>query len=113
MSARLVGGFAYTVRVCTNIKDAACPGSRHLDIATFLAEYWTYLTIPAVSAVVGFGTNWLAVKMMMYPVEFKGMGPLGWQGVIPANAKKMAHVVVDHSVKHARCPDQDCAGCSR
>ena len=67
MSARLVGGFAYTVRVCTNIKDAACPGSRHLDIATFLAEYWTYLTIPAVSAVVGFGTNWLAVKMMMYP----------------------------------------------
>jgi uncharacterized membrane protein YheB (UPF0754 family) len=70
-----------------------------LGIATFFAEYWTYLTIPAVSAVVGFGTNWLAVKMMMYPVEFKGMGPIGWQGVIPANAKKMAHVVVDHSVK--------------
>ena len=70
-----------------------------MEITTFIAEYWTYLTIPAVSAVVGFGTNWLAVKMMMYPVEFKGMGPVGWQGVIPANAKKMAHVVVDHSVK--------------
>lgn len=48
---------------------------------------------------VGYGTNWLAVKMMMYPVEFRGLGPLGWQGVIPANSKKMANVVVDHSVK--------------
>jgi uncharacterized membrane protein YheB (UPF0754 family) len=70
-----------------------------LDIAAFLTEYWTYLTIPAVSAVVGYGTNWLAVKMMMYPVEFKGLGPIGWQGVIPANSKKMAKVVVEHSVK--------------
>jgi hypothetical protein len=70
-----------------------------LDIATLFAQYWTYLTIPAVSALVGFGTNWLAVKMMMYPVEFKGVGAIGWQRVIPANSKKMAHVVVDHSVK--------------
>ena len=70
-----------------------------MDFSSFINEYWTYLTIPAVSALVGYGTNWLAVKMMMYPVEFKGLGPLGWQGVIPANSKKMAHVVVDHSVK--------------
>lgn len=70
-----------------------------MDIQAFINEYWTYLSIPAVSALVGFGTNWLAVKMMMYPVEFTGIGPFGWQGVVPANAKKMAHVVVDHSVK--------------
>jgi uncharacterized membrane protein YheB (UPF0754 family) len=70
-----------------------------VDISAFITEYWVYLTIPAVSAVVGFGTNWLAVKMMMYPVEFKGLGPVGWQGVIPANSKKMANVVVEHSVK--------------
>ncbi len=70
-----------------------------MDISAFITEYWVYLTIPAVSAVVGFGTNWLAVKMMMYPVEFKGLGPIGWQGVIPANSKKMANVVVEHSVK--------------
>jgi len=70
-----------------------------VDIPAFINEYWTYLSIPAVSALVGFGTNWLAVKMMMYPVEFTGIGPFGWQGVVPANAKKMAHVVVDHSVK--------------
>ena len=70
-----------------------------MDLSGFITEYWTYLTIPAVSALVGFGTNWLAVKMMMYPVEFAGIGPIGWQGVVPANSRKMANVVVDHSVK--------------
>ena len=70
-----------------------------MDLAGFITEYWTYLTIPVVSALVGFGTNWLAVKMMMYPVEFAGIGPIGWQGVVPANSRKMANVVVDHSVK--------------
>lgn len=72
----------------------------------FLQEYWTYLTIPIVSAVVGYGTNWLAVKMMMAPVEFKGLGFVGWQGVIPANAEKMARVVVDHSVKRVMTQDE-------
>ena len=52
-----------------------------------------------VSGLVGYGTNWLAVKMMMGPVEFVGFGPIGWQGVIPANAGKMARITVDHSVK--------------
>lgn len=65
----------------------------------FLQEYAVYLTIPLVSGMVGYGTNWLAVKMMMGPVEFTGVGPLGWQGVIPANAGKMARITVDHSVK--------------
>lgn len=70
-----------------------------MDLVTFLNEYWSYLTIPVVSALVGYGTNWLAVKMMMHPLEFKGVGVFGWQGVVPANARKMANVVVDHSVK--------------
>jgi uncharacterized membrane protein YheB (UPF0754 family) len=70
-----------------------------VSIVEFLQEYWTYLTIPVVSAVVGYATNWLAVKMMMGPVEFTGVGPVGWQGVIPANGEKMARVVVDHCVR--------------
>lgn len=70
-----------------------------MNLWIFLSEYWSYLSIPLVSALVGYGTNWLAVKMMMYPVEFRGVGSVGWQGVVPANARKMAHVVVDHSVK--------------
>jgi len=69
-----------------------------MTFSSFIQEYWIYLTIPVVSGVVGYGTNWLAVKMMMSPVEFWGWGPIGWQGVIPANARKMAQVLVKHSV---------------
>lgn len=70
-----------------------------MTIVEFIQIYWSYLTIPVVSSLVGFGTNWLAVKMMMYPVEFKGIGSIGWQGIIPANAKKMARIVVTHSLE--------------
>ncbi|MCP5165151.1 MAG: hypothetical protein H6990_08840 [Pseudomonadales bacterium] len=70
-----------------------------MDILDFIDKYWAYLSIPAVSAIVGYGTNWLAVKMMMYPVEFVGAGPIGWQGVVPANAEKMANLLVDHSLR--------------
>lgn len=70
-----------------------------MSAIAFLQEYLVYLTIPTVSGLVGYGTNWLAVKMMMGPVEFVGLGPLGWQGVIPANAGKMARITVEHSVK--------------
>ncbi len=77
-----------------------------MPIQAFVLEYWTYLTIPVVSAVVGYVTNWLAVKMMMWPLEFKGIGPVGWQGVVPANAVKMARVVVDHSIKRVLTQDE-------
>ena len=77
-----------------------------MDISTFIQEYWSYLTIPIVSAFVGYGTNWLAVKMMMYPINFEGVGAFGWQGVIPANAEKMARVIVDHSLKRVMTQEE-------
>jgi uncharacterized membrane protein YheB (UPF0754 family) len=64
-----------------------------------IETYLTYLTIPAISAVVGLVTNWLAVKMTFYPVEYRGIRPFGWQGIIPANAKKMAKIAVDMSIR--------------
>ena len=67
-------------------------------VLQFLQTYWVYLTIPVVSAVVGFGTNWLAVKMMMAPLDFVGIGPFGWQGVIPGSARNMAKALVENSV---------------
>ena len=49
------------------------------------------LLIPFISAVVGWFTNVVAVKMMFYPTEFKGIPPfLGWQGIVPASAEKLA-----------------------
>ncbi len=55
-----------------------------------------YFVIPVTSALIGWLTNALAIQMMFYPVEFVGKRPfLGWQGVIPANAHKMAGIAVD------------------
>jgi uncharacterized membrane protein YheB (UPF0754 family) len=47
------------------------------------------LLIPVIAGLVGWFTNWLAVRMTLYPVEFIGIGPFGWQGVIPANTESM------------------------
>lgn len=77
-----------------------------MQVMEFVQQYWTYLTIPLVSAMVGYATNWLAVKMMMHPLEFKGVGSIGWQGVVPANARKMARITVDHSLKRVLTQDE-------
>ncbi len=54
------------------------------------------LWIPVISAFVGWITNYLAVKMMFYPLEFIGFKPfLGWQGLIPAKREKMAEIEVE------------------
>lgn len=57
---------------------------------------WIYFTIPFVSAIVGWFTNVLALKMTFYPTNFIGIPPaLGWQGIIPAKAGIMAGKAVD------------------
>ena len=54
------------------------------------------LWIPVISAFVGWFTNFLAVKMMFYPIEFVGIKPIfGWQGLIPAKREKMAEIEVE------------------
>ncbi|CAM9431910.1 unnamed protein product [Chrysoparadoxa australica] len=61
--------------------------------------------MPCVSAVVGYVTNVVALKMTFYPLEFFGpriyqpegspLGLLGWQGIVPAKAGKMASKLMD------------------
>lgn len=54
------------------------------------------ITIPIISAIVGWGTNYLAVQMMFYPLKFVGIKPIfGWQGLIPAKRRKMAKIEVE------------------
>ncbi|MBW2288042.1 MAG: hypothetical protein JRG80_05050 [Deltaproteobacteria bacterium] len=49
------------------------------------------LCIPFISGFIGWFTNWIAVKAMLYPVEFVGIPPLiGWQGVVPKNAEELS-----------------------
>lgn len=54
------------------------------------------LAIPITAGIVGYVTNWVAIKLTFYPLEFIGIKPiLGWQGIIPANAGKVAGISVD------------------
>lgn len=67
--------------------------------------WWLWLVIPLVSGLVGWGTNWLAIQMTFYPLEFwplrvwqmegSPFGLFGWQGIIPAKAGQMAGIMCD------------------
>ncbi len=64
----------------------------------FLQEYQSlliYLAIPITSALVGWLTNVVAIKMTFYPIHFIGIKPIGWQGIIPSKAAKMSSISVD------------------
>ncbi|MCP3930564.1 MAG: DUF445 family protein [Bacteroidetes bacterium] len=71
-------------------------------------EVWFYLIIPVSAGLIGWITNVLALKMTFHPLNFVGITfsirqkrskpgklRLGWQGIIPANAGKMAEKAVD------------------
>jgi uncharacterized membrane protein YheB (UPF0754 family) len=76
-------------------------------------------SIPVVTGVIGYVTNWTGVLMLFYPVHFRGLrarwlsviswrlphrlqqipgimvGGIGWQGIIPSRAAKMGSLAVD------------------
>jgi uncharacterized membrane protein YheB (UPF0754 family) len=61
--------------------------------------FWQYASIPLIAALIGWITNWLAIKMTFQPLEFIGIRPfLGWQGIIPSKAAKMADIAVDATI---------------
>ena len=75
------------------------------EVGTSSDPIWKFLIMPVMSGIVGWGTNWLALKMTFYPVEFFGLelyripdqplGLFGWQGIIPTKAAKMAGTCTD------------------
>ena len=63
------------------------PSAGNAESVAFDFPLWTYLLIPVSCGVIGYVTNVAAVKMMFYPIHFKGIPPfLGWRGIIPSNA---------------------------
>lgn len=61
------------------------------------------LLIPVSCGLIGYVTNVAAVKMMFYPIEFKGIRPFfGWQGIIPSNAVSLVrnthHLIMERLV---------------
>jgi len=80
------------------------------------------LLIPLISGIIGYITNWFGIKMLFYPIDHLGFrvpglqdvvvklpnriqqipgllqGRVGWQGIIPARADKMASISVDTGI---------------
>ncbi|HEY1973620.1 MAG TPA: DUF445 domain-containing protein [Pseudonocardia sp.] len=67
------------------------------DALADVRENWLlYLSMPLIAAAIGYSTKLIAVKMMFEPIEFKGRKPvLGWQGIIPRAAGRMASIACD------------------
>ena len=62
----------------------------------FQQHLWLYLSMPLVAALIGYVTKLVAIRMMFQPIKFIGIKPfLGWQGIIPRRAEKMASIAAD------------------
>ncbi len=88
------------------------------------------LTVPIVTGVIGYTTNWTGVLMLFYPVHFRGwraqwlgrvarrlpykvrqipglmVGGIGWQGIIPSRAAKMGSLAVDSGIAKLGTPKE-------
>jgi uncharacterized membrane protein YheB (UPF0754 family) len=61
-----------------------------------LPTWAIYASMPLIAAVIGYVTKLVAVEMMFRPLKFRGIPPvLGWQGVIPRFAPRMARIATD------------------
>lgn len=61
----------------------------------FKLNWLIYLSMPFVAALVGYSTKLVAIQMLYRPLEFKGIGPIGWQGVVPRRAGKTASMTIE------------------
>lgn len=68
-----------------------------MGIVADIREHWYIVfSIPLVAALIGYVTKLVAIRMMFEPLEFFGKKPyLGWQGIVPRRAARMASVAVD------------------
>lgn len=57
-----------------------------------LSQTLNFLLTPVAMGLVGYGTNWLAIKMLFRPHKASALS-FGWQGVIPKNRGKLAREV--------------------
>jgi uncharacterized membrane protein YheB (UPF0754 family) len=88
------------------------------------------VTVPLVTGVIGYVTNWTGVLMLFYPVHFKGIqakwlqalsrvlpyklrqipgvmvGGIGWQGIVPSRAAKMGSLAVDSGISKIGTPQE-------
>ncbi|MDE0960906.1 MAG: DUF445 family protein [Planctomycetota bacterium] len=54
-----------------------------------------WIVFPLVGALIGWATNWLAVKMLFRPHRPIGFGPLKFQGVVPRRQQALADSIAE------------------
>lgn len=74
--------------------------------ADFLGHWFVYLSMPLVAAFVGYVTKLLFLQMLYKPQEFRGVGRIGWQGIIPARAGKVAATTIDLMTQNLLKPEE-------
>ncbi|PCJ13645.1 MAG: hypothetical protein COB10_05315 [Planctomycetota bacterium] len=60
-----------------------------------MQDWLPWVVFPLVGALIGWATNWLAVKMLFRPHRPVGFGPLRFQGVVPKRQKELAENIAD------------------
>ena len=67
-------------------------------------DVWTWIAIPAIGGLIGWSTNWLAVKMIFRPIRPISFLGLRLQGLVPRRqqdlGKAIGRVVGTHLVEH-------------
>lgn len=72
-----------------------------------IPNLYQYVTIPLVAMAIGWTTNWVAIQLTFYPLHFIGIPPyLGWQGIIPRKAARMATISVEASLAKLGTPGE-------
>lgn len=61
----------------------------------FKINWHIYLSMPLIAAFVGWSTKIVALEMIYRPQEFKGIGPIGWQGIVPRRAGKVGSKTIE------------------
>lgn len=71
------------------------------------AHWHVYASMPFIAALIGYVTKRVAIEMMFKPLEFRGIRPIfGWQGIIPANARRMSTTAVTLLTNHLVDPQE-------
>ncbi|MEZ0577406.1 DUF445 domain-containing protein [Nocardioides sp. MH1] len=72
----------------------------------FGVNWLVYLSMPFVAAFVGWSTKIVALEMLYRPIEYRGIGPFGWQGIVPRRAGKVAATTIELLTSNLLKPEE-------
>ncbi|MXR52855.1 hypothetical protein GRX03_14725 [Halovenus sp. WSH3] len=91
-------------------------------VSSLPALQWRLLAIPLITGLIGYGTNWVAIRLLFYPTDFVGVsipglkelaptlprriqqipgvveGRVGWQGIIPSRSARMGTIAAEKGI---------------